>query len=68
MALETAYAGIDLGGTKMLAVIVDAEGTILASEERPTLAGEGAESVMSRMANMVRELMARSGKRATQAE
>jgi len=63
MALDLAYAGIDLGGTKMLAVVVDAEGNILVSEEQPTLAAEGAERVMARMAAMVRRLVAASGRR-----
>ncbi|WP_164472911.1 ROK family protein [Cohnella candidum] len=62
MATERAYAGIDLGGTKILAVIVDPEGTVLASEEQPTLAAEGPESVMARMADMVRRLIAASGR------
>jgi glucokinase len=61
MANEKAYAGIDLGGTKTLAVIVDAEGTILASEEQPTLAREGSEKVIGRMADMVRRLIAQTG-------
>lgn len=63
MSMELAYAGIDLGGTKMLAVIVDENGGILASEEQPTLAEEGAERVMARMADMVRRLVAESGRR-----
>ncbi|MBW5445597.1 ROK family protein [Cohnella sp. CFH 77786] len=62
MVFEKAYAGIDLGGTKMLAVIADAQGKVLASEEQPTLADEGAESVMSRMAGMVRRLIALGGR------
>lgn len=60
--MDTAYAGIDLGGTKMLAVIVDGNGAILASEEQPTRAEEGAERVMARMADIVRRLAAASGK------
>lgn len=60
--MNTAYAGIDLGGTKMLAVIVDAEGRILATEERPTEAAEGPERVMARMAEMVRRLTSACGR------
>lgn len=60
--MNSAYAGIDLGGTKMLAVIVDENGGILASEEQPTLAEEGAERVMARMADIVRRLVAASGR------
>lgn len=65
MTMDTAYAGIDLGGTKMLAVIVDANGSILASEEQPTLAAEGPDKVMGRMADMVRRLIAASGRKVT---
>jgi glucokinase len=65
MASEKAYAGIDLGGTKMLAVIVDSDGKVLASEEQPTLASEGSESVMARMAAMVRRLVEVSGRQVT---
>ncbi len=60
--METAYAGIDLGGTKMLAVIVDENGAVLASEEQPTRAEEGAERVVARMAEMVRRLADASGR------
>lgn len=62
MSMETAYAGIDLGGTKMLAVIVDENGAVLASEEQPTRAEEGAERVVARMAEMVRRLADASGR------
>jgi len=60
--MDLAYAGIDLGGTKMLAVIVDEDGAVLASDEQPTRAEEGAERVMARMADMVRRLADASGR------
>jgi len=60
--METAYAGIDLGGTKMLAVIVDENGAVLASEEQPTRAEEGSERVVARMADMVRRLADAGGR------
>jgi len=62
MSMETAYAGIDLGGTKMLAVIVDENGAVLASEEQPTRAEEGSERVVARMADMVRRLADAGGR------
>ncbi|MDB4865856.1 MAG: hypothetical protein JWR03_189 [Cohnella sp.] len=62
MAMESVYAGIDLGGTKMLAVIVDKKGTVLVSEERPTLVEEGPARVIARMAELVRVLIRQSGR------
>ncbi|THF80373.1 ROK family protein [Cohnella fermenti] len=51
------YAGIDLGGTKILAVIVDAEGKVLASEEQATEASRGHEAIIRTMAEMVERLV-----------
>ena len=55
--LTQAYAGIDLGGTKILAVIVDEEGKVLASEERATEASRGPEAIIATMADMVTDLV-----------
>ncbi len=49
------YAGIDLGGTKILAVILDENGAILKQSERSTNAQEGHESVINRMIDMINE-------------
>lgn len=62
MTKESVFAGIDLGGTKMLGVIVDHEGTVLVSEEQPTLAAEGSDAVMARMADLVRRLIGQCGR------
>lgn len=51
-------AGIDLGGTKVRAGIVDEEGRVLRAETRPTEAERGPEDVIRRMAAQVRELAA----------
>ncbi|RUS46634.1 ROK family protein [Cohnella sp. AR92] len=55
--LKQVYAGIDLGGTKILTVIVDEEGRVLASEERPTEASRGHEAIIATMADMVNVLV-----------
>ena len=39
---------IDLGGTKILAALISAEGKILTRKQTPTLAGGGAQPVISR--------------------
>ncbi|TJY40843.1 ROK family protein [Cohnella pontilimi] len=62
MTMESAFAGIDLGGTKMLGVIVDQNGRVLVSEEQPTLAAEGPDAVITRMASLVRRLIEESGR------
>ncbi|MBB6674417.1 ROK family protein [Cohnella nanjingensis] len=54
---EKVLAGIDLGGTKLLAVIVDAQGNVLASDEQPTHADQGAEKVIKRMVALVNGLL-----------
>jgi glucokinase len=46
--------GIDLGGTKVLAAVVDPDGTILGEAKEKTRPGEGPEAVIDRMADAVR--------------
>jgi glucokinase len=57
-------AGIDLGGTKIQAAIVDGQGQILASDRCKTLADEGADAVIGRLVELTdglcRELGVRS--------
>ena len=48
------YAGIDLGGTKILVLVADAEGKVLGEVRVPTLATQGPESVITRMVDAVR--------------
>ncbi|MGC8780760.1 MAG: ROK family protein, partial [Anaerolineae bacterium] len=50
--------GIDLGGTKILAGVVDAKGKILGQAKRPTKPDAGVEAVIERMAKTVREAVA----------
>jgi glucokinase len=47
------YAGIDLGGTKILAVILDENGTLLRNSEVSTYAQEGSEAVIQRMVQLI---------------
>jgi glucokinase len=53
--------GIDIGGTKLAAGIVDAEGKILARGEVPTIAREGLEPVLGRIIGLGRDLLKRAG-------
>jgi glucokinase len=53
------YIGIDLGGTNIKAGIVDLEkGKVIASTSIPTLAREGHDAVMQRMADVVTKVVA----------
>lgn len=55
------YIGCDLGGTNIKAGLVDLDkGKVLVSESTPTLAHEGPELVMKRMAEFVQALIDRS--------
>ncbi|QMV41202.1 ROK family protein [Cohnella cholangitidis] len=51
------YAGIDLGGTKILAVLLDGQGSLLAKSEIGTNAQEGPEAVMQRMISLIKECL-----------
>jgi len=54
--------GIDLGGTKILAAAVDAQGKILGRAKRSTDPEEGSRAVLSRLADCAREAVARAGR------
>ncbi|MBP2672820.1 MAG: glucokinase, partial [candidate division NC10 bacterium] len=54
-----AVLAIDIGGTKLAAGVVDADGRLLARGEVPTLATEGLEPVLGRIVGLGRELLAR---------
>jgi glucokinase len=58
---STAYdfmLGIDLGGTKILAAVVDRNGHIIGSSKRKTRSERGVEDVISRIAKTAREAVA----------
>ena len=52
--------GIDIGGTKLAAGVVDADGRMLERGEVPTLVYEGLEPVLERIVRLGRELLARA--------
>jgi glucokinase len=55
------FVGCDLGGTNIKAGLVDVEdGHILIDDQVPTLARQGPDSVMERMANLITELIGKS--------
>lgn len=62
MAIETAYAvGIDLGGTKIMAALIDQEGTIRSQSQCDTLSQEGEQAVIERMISLVDAILLESG-------
>jgi glucokinase len=50
----TFVVGVDLGGTKMLAAVVDGQGKILSEVKRPTMPASGADKIVARLARTVR--------------
>ena len=50
---EGLYAGIDLGGTKILVLVADERGNVLGTARVPTLATQGPDSVISRIVDAV---------------
>ncbi|MCO8304213.1 ROK family protein [Streptomyces hygroscopicus] len=50
------YLGVDVGGTKIAAGLVSADGTLLTSLVRPTPAAQGPTAVLDAIAEAVREL------------
>lgn len=55
MAKDERFAGIDIGGTKLYAVVTDAAGKILGSDRKKTKPEKGVESVLERAAECVAE-------------
>lgn len=52
------YAGADIGGTKIGMVLLDARGTVVEQHRHPTKADEGAEAVLRRLADCIRQCFA----------
>ncbi len=50
MSDERIAVGVDLGGTKIHTVVATAAGQVLGEDRRPTLAIEGPEAVVARIA------------------
>ncbi|WP_239618564.1 ROK family protein [Cohnella mopanensis] len=51
------YAGIDLGGTKILAVLLDGDGALLTKSEVSTDAQEGSHAVIQRMIDLIHDCL-----------
>ena len=49
--------GVDMGGTKILAGVVNAEGKIVSQAKTATNATEGADKVINRIAQCIREVI-----------
>jgi glucokinase len=52
--------GVDLGGTKILAVVADRTGRILGEAKHPTLGKQGPDAVINRIAEAARQAMQRA--------
>lgn len=61
MSAEQLYAGIDLGGTKILVLIADAEGNVRGDIRVPTGAKEGPAAVIARIVQATREAAREGG-------
>ncbi len=53
--------GVDMGGTKILSAVIDAEGNILGTAKVSTKAGRGAIAVIDRIANCIQQAIDESG-------
>lgn len=53
--------GVDMGGTKILSAVIDAEGNILGTAKVPTKADRGASEVIDRIARSVQKAIDKSG-------
>ena len=62
IAPDSGYVvGVDLGGTKILAAVVDSEGSILSQAKKKTKVEGGALTVLNRMALAIRSVIESSG-------
>src|SRR5512147_1010177 len=59
--MDACSIGLDLGGTKIAAALVDRSGSVVSKLVEPTLAEQGVESVVARMASCVQTLLERAG-------
>jgi glucokinase len=62
---QRTYAGVDLGGTNFTAALAGADGRILAEEKQPTLAHEGPDGVLRRIADTIQRLADGLGRKPT---
>jgi len=58
---KTYVVGVDLGGTKILAAVVDHKGAILSEVKCPTMPDSGAKAIVERMAGAVQQAIQEAG-------
>jgi glucokinase len=58
---KTYVVGVDLGGTKILAAVVDPKGRILGEAKQPTMPASDAEEIVDRMAKTVGQAIKKAG-------
>ena len=61
MEPSTPVVGVDLGGTSLLAAVVDVAGNILAKSKRKTRAELGADAIVNRVAEAVSSALSQAG-------
>lgn len=59
--MNTNVVGVDMGGTKILSAVIDAEGNILGTAKVPTKADEGTSIVIDRIADAIQKAIGKSG-------
>ena len=59
--MGTNVIGVDMGGTKILSAVIDAEGNILGTAKVSTKAGRGVLAVIDRIANCIQRAVNKSG-------
>jgi glucokinase len=59
--MRTNVVGVDMGGTKILSAVIDAEGNILGAAKVSTKAGRGAVAVIDRIADCIQRAVDESG-------
>lgn len=59
--MSTNVVGVDMGGTKILSAVVDAEGNILGTAKVSTKADEGTSVVIDRIADSIQKAIDKSG-------
>ena len=59
--MSTNVVGVDMGGTKILSAVIDADGNILGTAKVPTKANEGTSIVIDRIADGIQKAIGKSG-------
>ena len=59
--MSTNVVGVDMGGTKILSAVIDAEGNILGTAKVPTKADAGTSVVIDRIADSIQQAIGKSG-------